>query len=205
MKKKMIAAGAASLALAAMPVVGVFADTQATVTDTVTLTVSPTCKMEATAAAATYNLGTSTVAHEYAAVTGTPMTITCNAQAGWTLTAAVTALTATGTTQTIPFGAYSTSGESVWSAQMALSGNDTTNASLGTEWNDFTLAKTFAGDLSISTVASGNANSAVSGLIITPSYKAYGAAHQAAGSYSGTITYTFNDLTSSGNSGNQGQ
>ena len=195
MKKSLIAAGAASLAVAAMPIVGAFAAEQASVTDTIQLTVSPTCKMEANAAAKTVNLGTSTVAHEYSAADGSVMTITCNAQAGWTVTAAVTNLTATGTTQTIPFGAYETTGESVWSAQVALGGNDTTNATVGTGWNDFTAAKTFSGDPSVSTVVSGNSNAAVSGLTITPSYKAYGAAHQAAGSYSGTITYTFNDLT----------
>lgn len=195
MKKSLIAAGAASVAMAAMPVVGVFAvpSDQATVTDTVTLTVSPTCKMQAEGATKTVDLGTSTVAHEYAAQNGSEMTITCNAQAGWTLTAQVNSLTANGTTQTIPFGPYATGGESVWSAQVVLDGNDTTNATLGTGWDDFAAAKTFSGGSS--TVVSGNSNSAVSGLVVKPSYKAYGAAHQAAGAYSGTIIYTFNDLT----------
>ena len=193
--KKAIIAGAASAVLAAMPVLGAFAADQASVVDTIQLTVSPTCKMEANAAAKTVNLGPSTVAHEYAAQEGSVMTITCNAQAGWTVTAAVTDLGATGTTQTIPFGAYATTGESVWSAQVALGGNDTGNATIGTGWDSFATAKTFSGDPSVSTVVSGNSNAAVSGLTITPSYKAYGAAHQAAGSYSGTITYTFNDLT----------
>lgn len=43
MKKSIIAAGAASLAVAAMPVVGVFADNVTTNTDTIQVTVSPTC------------------------------------------------------------------------------------------------------------------------------------------------------------------
>ncbi len=192
--KKAIIAGAASAVLAAMPVMGAFAAQQATVTDTVTLTVSPTCKMEADAAAATYDLGTSTVAHEYAVITGTPMTITCNAQAGWNVTATASALTATGTDQTIPFGAYANDGESVWSASFALSGNDTDNASIAAGFDDFT-ATAASNAVIVSANGAAGAKKAVSGLVITPSYKAYGAAHQAAGSYSGTIVYTFNDLT----------
>ena len=43
MKKSLIAAGAASVALAAMPVLGVFATETDTVTDTIEVTVSPSC------------------------------------------------------------------------------------------------------------------------------------------------------------------
>ena len=194
MKKSIIAAGAASVALAAMPVVGVFAAQQATVTDTVNLTVSKTCMMEANAATGSYNLSTSTVAHEYAAVTGTPMTITCNAQSGWNITASASALTADGTDQTIPFGAYSTTGESVWSVSLAKSGNDTNNATIAAGFDDYS-ATAAADTVVVSANGETGAKKAVSGLVITPSYKAYGAAHQAAGTYSGTIVYTFNDLT----------
>ena len=189
MKKAIIAAGASAV-LAAMPVVGVFAAQQANVTDTVNLTVTSTCKMEADAATGSYNLGSSTVAHEYAAVTGTPMTITCNDQAGWSITATANSLTATGTDQTIPFGAYATNGESVWSAAIAKSGNDTSNANIATGWDDFSAASASSTTI-ISADGETGTKKAVSGLIITPSYKAYGAAHQAAGTYSGTIQYTF--------------
>lgn len=50
MKKSLIAAGAASLAVAAMPVVGVFADSAETLIDTVQLTVDRACTFEATRA-----------------------------------------------------------------------------------------------------------------------------------------------------------
>ncbi|MBQ3348586.1 hypothetical protein IJG90_03670 [Candidatus Saccharibacteria bacterium] len=192
--KKAIIAGAASAVLAAMPVVGVFAAQQATVTDTINLTVSKTCMMEASSATGSYNLGTSTVAHEYAAVTGTPMTITCNAQAGWTITATANSLTASGTDQTIPFGAYATDGESVWSVSLAKSGNDTANATIATGFDNYSAASA-AETVVVSANGNTGEKAAVSGLIITPSYKAFGAAHQAAGTYSGTIVYTFNDLT----------
>lgn len=43
MKKSIIATGAASLALAAMPVVGVFAAANGTVTDTLNVTIQPAC------------------------------------------------------------------------------------------------------------------------------------------------------------------
>ncbi|MBR2543760.1 hypothetical protein IKF04_00465 [Candidatus Saccharibacteria bacterium] len=43
MKKSIIATGAASLALAAMPVVGVFAAANGTVTDTLTVNIPPSC------------------------------------------------------------------------------------------------------------------------------------------------------------------
>ena len=191
--KKAIIAGASAAVLAAMPVLGVFADQQATVTDTVTLTVSKTCMMEASASTATKDLGTSTVAHEYAAVTGTPMTITCNAQAGWNISATAEAMTASGTADTIPFGAYGTT-SSVWSASIALSGNDTTHAQIANGWSDWT-ATTASSTPIVSATGSTGAKDSVSGLIVTPSYKAYGAANLAAGSYSGTIVYTFNDLT----------
>lgn len=188
--KKAIIAGAASAVLAAMPVVGAFAAQQASVTDTVSLTVSSTCKMEASAATGSYNLGTSTVAHEYPSVTGTPMTITCNDQAGWSITATANALTAEGTDQTIPFGAYANDGESVWSAAIATSGNDTTNAVIADTWDDFS-ATTANSTTIISADGVTGAKKGVSGLVVTPSYKAYGSAHQAAGTYSGTIIYTF--------------
>ena len=48
MKKSLIATGAASLALAAMPVVGVFAATPAQVQDTVKVIIDPSCTFEAT-------------------------------------------------------------------------------------------------------------------------------------------------------------
>lgn len=48
MKKKLIAAGAASLAVAAMPVVGVFANTGKQFTDSLSVNVEKTCVFEAT-------------------------------------------------------------------------------------------------------------------------------------------------------------
>lgn len=242
MKKSLIAAGAASFAVAAMPVVGVFATVVPMsngasngVVDTVTLTVSKTCQMEVdsskvhtdttTTYGDTYNLGTSTVAHVFdgsasgqgpnaggTGVTGTVMTLTCNSNGdtdnggdhiGWNLTASATALSSDSTDQSIPFGAFATTGESVWSAKIALSGNDTDNAAITSGWDDWASASDLndqskpTGTVTNKVILSGTADTAVSGLVVTPSYKAYGAAHQPAGTYEGTITYTFHDLTPS--------
>ncbi len=247
MKKKLIAAGAASLAVAAMPIVGVFAEAapatilpRSNMVDNITLTVLKTCEMDVTANAImdvedpedpfptgdyenTYDLGTYTVAHIFDGpttsgewvsnangVTGTEMTITCNAEganhaAGWNLTAAATPLEREDNdAHAIPFGAFVDSGaSSVWSAQVAVTKAQSSTMpsdfsayyTIGTGWNSFTSAK------SDSTVVSGTAGYSVDGLVVTPSYKAYGAPTQPVGTYNGSITYTLHDLTPAQDSG----
>ena len=210
--KKLAIAGA-SLALAAMPVVGVFAanTTYTSIADKIQLTINKTCQMEASDAlsvqietgsikgtAVTLGGSPAVAGTQFTEVNGTPMTITCNAQAGWTLSADPTALSASGTDQTIPFGAYPASitahsTPSVWSAKITLGGNDTANAVIASGWD------TYGGSGSGTILSAGGesgAKKAVSGLTVTPSYKGYAAESQAAGSYSGTITYTFADLSS---------
>ena len=92
MKKSIIAAGAASVALAAMPIVGVFAaDGTLTQTDTVVVTVSSACSLatsgdSVTPDASTY---TATIANGgyNTAIAGSTFTITCNDTGGWKLNA----------------------------------------------------------------------------------------------------------------------
>ena len=188
MKKAIIAAGASAV-LAAMPVVGVFAAEVPSVKDTVTLTINEACRMEAGAATNTVDLG-SAAGGAYGEQTGSVMTITCNKQTGWQITATATALTNAGTSQNIPFGAYAESANaSVWSAKLALGGNNTGNATIATGWNDYTA--TSASDTVVTSFVT---DTAVSGLTVTPTYKAYTKASQPAGTYSGDITYTFVDL-----------
>lgn len=185
MKKTLIAGAAATVAMAALPMAGVFA----AVTDTVTLTVGASCTMAgpegANANGKTVNLGSQNAGSAYGAANGTAMTITCNDAKGWTLSANPTALSASGVSKTIPFGAYSEAGNSVWSAAISLdqTGLDTA-ATIATGWNSFSAS---AGG----TILSGAANTAVANLVVTPSYKAYADAAQPAGTYTGTIEYTF--------------
>ena len=125
------------------------------------------------------------------------MTITCNAIKGWTLKATATVLSDASdpatTSQTIPFGAYATT-SSVWSAKVTLGGNNTSNASVTSGWGDYT-ATTASSTTIVSSVSDTTGAKAVSGLTVTPTYKAYAAADQAAATYSGTMTYTFAEVT----------
>lgn len=183
MKKTLIAGAAASVAMAALPMAGVFAN----VTDTVTLTVGSSCTMatENSSTGKTVNLGSQNAGSAFGASNGTPMTITCNDADGWTLSASVTALSASGVAKTIPFGAYSEAGNSVWSAAISLDQTGLgTAASIATGWNDYSAT---AGG----TILSGAAGTAVANLVVTPSYKAYADAAQPAGTYSGTIEFAF--------------
>lgn len=202
--KKALIAGAASTVLAAMSVVSTFAAEVSSVVDDVQLTVSKTCKMEATDSntqASPINLGSLAAGNAYEAKTGTAMTITCNANAGWNLKAKATALSTNNgsgkTDYTIPFGAYTEGSQatSVWSAQIALTGNNTGNATIQNGFGAYNTVS-FTDEATEATIVAQNVtDKSVSGLVITPSYIAYTAADQAEGTYYGTITYTFTDLT----------
>ena len=200
MKKKLIAAGAASLAVAAMPVVGVFATDSSTV-DWVTLTVNASCTMSATSSyteAAPLSLGRaanagSTFGGENG-VTGTAMTLSCNNTKGWNLTTTATAMTMTNG-KDINFGAFATGGNSVWSAQLALGGTDYNLVTLTDGWSTFAGTKTGAATTVLTNQVTGTGDGAVAkginGVTVTPSYKAYVATNQEAGTYKGSITYAF--------------
>ncbi len=184
--KKTIIAGASAVAMAALPMAGVFAATQTSVVDTVTLTVNKTCQMAAGAATGSYSLGQAAAGGEYTAVTGTPITITCNGTNGWEFNAATTSMTGGTGTTAIPFGPYATSG-SVWSAAVAVSQG---SATIETGWDNY-------GGSALATATKIVSGAQADGLTITPSYKAKTSATQENGTYSGTITYTFTDKTPS--------
>ena len=207
--KKALIAGAASAVLAAMPVMGAFAATQLTgVVDTVTLSIDDACKMEAAAAAGTYNLGTVVAGNAATAKDGTPMTVTCNTAAGWTLTAKATDMTTGANGYTIPYGQYAGGSQStsVWSAQFALSGDDyTTSTEITTGNNAYatnTILTSGDGVVVAQSKTTNNLKQSTTGVTITPSYIAYVDAHQNAGNYSGTMTYTFVGEAPVQNSGN---
>ena len=218
MKKFIIAAGAASVALAAMPIVGVFAanTTYSTIKDVVNLTVDSSCTMEADDALVvtdTTNSLKGTVVNlpQVSAGdsvssdgTGTLMTVNCNSVKGWTLSAIATDMTTTsGPTYTIPFGNHAATGQtaSVWSAKIALTGAGTSpvRAEVINDADDYantsvnTSSATVIAQNTTDTSVTPNKPYGVSGLEITPSYTAHAATDQEAGSYSGTITYTFTE------------
>ena len=133
MKKSIIAAGAASVALAAMPIVGAFATVSSygQITDKIQTTVGESCTMSADDGGTGFGItvpGDSTAVPPVAAIygttvtltksgndlspgevsdqgTGTPLTITCNSADGWNFNAQATVLT-NDKGYTIPVGQY---------------------------------------------------------------------------------------------------
>ncbi len=181
---KKIAIAGASAILAALPVVGTFAATQTSVTDTVQLTVTKTCSMDAAAATNTINLGSAIAGSTYNEADGSVMTITCNATAGWEIQATTSDLNGPANTTPIPFGNYTTATGSVWSAMLTATGGTVTSG-----WADYT-----AGPANGTVVVSGTQ---VNAITVTPKYKAKTSSIQQDGTYSGTIAYTFQDKTPS--------
>ena len=196
MKKSIIAAGAASVALAAMPIVGVFAfdevhdnvsaniDDGCTITDavqnkTVSISVAPG------------GVGTSVAAPS--------ISVTCNNN-DWSVTAlgsttvpagysegTATDLIATHTGDTTTYdriatGTATTGGSSNWAFKVAQL-SDTTNASVATDFDAWHA------------IPSGTAAVIVNGTGATTEtvhtqYQVYAALGQAAGNYEGQVTYT---------------
>lgn len=136
MKKTIVAGVAASAVLAAMPVLGVFAEDITTQTDTVVVTIDPTCTFKTengishangngTAGPGTWSgqtlsgkltAGTST--DDYGS---TSMTVVCNNSDGWEVTAKTTALSGATSGKSIAWNAAhsdSVSGVS-WSVSQA--------------------------------------------------------------------------------------
>lgn len=134
MKKSIIAAGAASAVLAAMPVLGVFADTM-TITDTIQVTVSSSCTMatadgsSTTVAGATYT-GSGAPGDLVTVATGTgvdptSIDIQCNANNGYTLTPTFSALSNGTAAHNIAYGTGATeaaAGSKTWTAYYSLNG-----------------------------------------------------------------------------------
>ena len=179
--KKSLIAGAASLAIAAMPVVGVFAAGEGTVTkttiDSLSLTIPKGCNIQTDPARSDTEAAFGNVAPGQTATDGTSaIVVTCNG--AWTLTPSIkTALT--NGTATIASGATALDGTvSEWALQL-------TAASLPTgSTNDFS---SYAAVNGTNKVVGAAASSALS---ITPSYKVSVAPGQATGTYGGEVLYT---------------
>ena len=188
MKKSIIATGAASLALAAMPVVGAFAAVQSSVTDTVKVTINGACSVGtgADSQTGTGNLFEETMTNnttkEWAADSaGSSIKVSCNDASGWnikaqgTSTATVpTSMDATGTGTDIATGTSGTN--SYWAFQVTGTGSVSAFNSWHIVPSDATV------------VASGSG--AVSEQVVKTGYKVYVGATQQADVYTGKVTYT---------------
>ena len=179
MNKRVLAVTASAFALAAMPVVGVFAVDTGTVTDNITITVPETCTLgEVSTKEVTDTVSNGTTKDSLA---GNVLSITCNDGTGWHLTAEgagsgddKTQLT-TGT-YTIDTAA---SAPSESSSSWAFKLNGTGTVADYQKWA--------AVPSSATTVAKGT--TAVSGNGITITYGVGIDADQEAGTYKGAVKY----------------
>ena len=178
MKKSIIAAGAASVALAAMPVVGVFAAVSDTVEDTISVSIDSSCTFSAGGTDASYEFqGTNGSA---ATITGSnqhAFTVFCNNNSGYTVAATAENLTGTNGSFAYTGGDNPTlTGDAgLWHAQFTST--------------DVTVAQIAVNETS-GTIYTKNAASSASGESFTAAYSVYVGNTTPAGTYSGTIEYT---------------
>ena len=192
MKKSIIAAGAASVALAAMPAMGVFADQ----TDTINVTIDQTCQIDSVSHAAstdTSNVSNSawtgdslagkmtngTTTDNYGATT---FTITCNANGGFSVnTTTVDSLTASevedseGNKLTIAPATDFGASKSGWAYKVTAVSNGITNGA--SAWQAATATGIVTG------------SSPISAGTFTVTYGMGISSTQSADTYTGTIVY----------------
>lgn len=181
MKKSIFAVSVASVAGAMLPVVGVFAVTGTTVTDTVQVTINTACSITYTQASPSATMSNSQIKSDFG---GTAMSISCNNAGGWKLNAkgsgddasVKTSMNATGSGTDIVTGTATSGATSNWAFKVAGTGAVAAYTS-------------FAAIPSTDTkVAAGSG--AVSGNVITPTYQVWISATQQADTYTGKVTYT---------------
>lgn len=187
MKKSLIATSAAAVALAAMPMAGVFAADDTQVVDTIQVTVDSACTFNAEQSASmsdtTYSATVKNGAEASFNNSGAhKFNVMCNNNSGYNVTATATPLTGgTVSTNTIPYTAsYVNSGANGdWSATVAAGTN---NAS----------AVTTGAITSGSVIVTQNAATASTDFTVT--YKAYVGTTTPADTYTGTMTYDLAQL-----------
>ena len=181
-KMRKIAIAGASVALAALPALGVFAATGQTVTDTVEVTIGSACLITTSQTANTYS-DSMTNGQLKSDFGSTEMTINCNDAGGWHVTAIgsgadstdKTAMNATGTGTDIATGTAQSGDTSNWAMKVTGTG--------ATGFTTFAAVPAGATD-----VARGNG--AVSGGTLTTTYQVFISATQQADTYTGQVTYT---------------
>ena len=166
--KKTLIAGAASLAFAATPVFGVFADNPAALTDTLTVTVATSCTFERTTGTGTYakTMLANKVDAEFGSST---FTSHCNNGKGYKITPTFTSLSFTGAAQPITYATSTpTAGSGTWTAKLSGSSSSLTS---GTAFGSQTSQDPTAGRA------------------VTILYTVSTKSNQAKGTYTGTATY----------------
>lgn len=193
---KKIAIAGASLALAAMPVVGVFAaDGNTTTTDTVQVTIDSACSLTATGTGSySTTLTNGTASSDLGS---TSINIKCNDAGGWMVNAigANTSTTASaGATDMAPDVAGKTpiatgtnfdGSVSNWAMKLTA-GEGTYAPSIVTGYDDYHAVPSVAN----TKVASGVTTDQTTGSTFTTSYKVAVSPTQQTGTYTGKVTYT---------------
>ena len=192
MKKSLIATGAAAVALAAMPVLGAFAD----VTDTVVVTINGSCSVGGTTS--TTGAGkdfTETMTNgslkswDATAAAGGKIVVSCNAANGWNVKA-VGASTGSDNTVMVP-----TSTGTAIATGTATSG-DTSNWAFKVAGTNAVAAYTsYSAVPASATKVAGNSTSTSEETLYT-GYQVWISAAQPAGTYTGKVTYTVSAGTS---------
>ena len=193
MKKSIIATGAASLALAAMPVVGAFAN----VTDTVQITIDPACSVGQTSSTSgggktiTDTMTNSQLkSWEANGTAGGTIKVSCNDASGWNIKAVGSS---TGDTKNvmvpnnnsstpIASGTATSGATSNWAFKVAAH-SGTTGVTIADGYSNYAIVPTTAAK-----VASGSA--AISEGQIDTGYQVWISATQQADTYTGSVTYT---------------
>lgn len=211
MKKKLIAAGAASAVLAAMPVLGVFAEADiSTVTDNINLTLLSTCAISRTGAAAsavegksselswTENTGTyaiTLVGGKSATIGTSTFSVTCNdTTAGHYLAAQFTGLNG-GTGITGAHIAYDGSAAvaddtSSWNATATVNSTLGVSAGLITATETESNPHSYVYNAALYGSSASTNKTAVSGQTFDITYAVGTANDQPSGSYTGSAVYT---------------
>ena len=184
MKKSLIAAGAASVALAAMPVLGVFAIETDTVTDTINVTVSPSCTFSQGGDDATYSVTGTNASGVVNPVNNSTnvhtFTVFCNKNAGYKVSATATALNQS----------PAITANFAYAATLPSSGTTGAwHATIATDDTSLTAAQLPAGGAATDVITKAGASDA-DGEDFTATYTAYIGTATPAGTYSGTIEYT---------------
>ena len=181
---KKLAIVASSVALAAMPVVGVFAADDTGVTDTIQVTVSPSCTFSQGGDDATYSAtGTNTSGVVQPKNNNTNVhtfTVFCNNNTGYKVSATATALNQSpAITANFAYAATlpSTGTTGAWHAEIA------------TEDTGLTATQLPASGAATDIITKAGASDA-DGEDFTATYTAYIGTATPAGTYSGTIAYT---------------
>ena len=195
MKKSIIAAGAASVALAAMPIVGVFAaDGDLEQTDTVVVTVDSACSLATNNTSGDDFTATITNGNVNNAIAGSTFTITCNDTGGWDLNA-VGAGTATDHVNymdastnvdgddIITADGTPAASSSAWAFKLEKGGSDASNVTITTGYTAFKAIPANSTKVATGTSTAGNST-------VTATYGVSIDATQSAGTYTGKVTYT---------------